>query len=267
MSTYLTLLYEQRDSVAVITLNRPDRRNAVTHELLTELYDAFGRAEQERSVCAVVLTGAGKSFCAGQDLSAFGGPSTSESVQQTVLNFYKPVILRMCSMGKPIIGAINGAAAGAGASLALACDLRVMAEDASLVMAFSNIGLAPDAGASWFLVRQVGYSRALEIAIEGERISAQRCLALGLTNRVAAGEALLSMALAWAAHLAQRPTLAIGLTKRVMNEALQDDLETVIHREAELQGITIASADHREGVAAFLEKRKPVFRDAGLAPN
>jgi 2-(1,2-epoxy-1,2-dihydrophenyl)acetyl-CoA isomerase len=259
MFTYSTLLYEQRGSVAVITLNRPERRNAVTHELLTELNHALGRAEQEPTMRALLLTGAGKSFCAGQDLSVFGGPSTSESVQQTVLNFYKPVILRMCSMGKPIIGAINGAAAGAGASLALACDLRVMAEDASLVMAFSNIGLAPDAGASWFLVRQVGYSRALEIAIEGERISAQRCLELGLTNRLAPVESLLSTAMAWATHLAQRPSLAIGLTKRVMNEALQDDLVTVIHREAELQGITIVSADHHEGVAAFLEKRKPVF--------
>jgi 2-(1,2-epoxy-1,2-dihydrophenyl)acetyl-CoA isomerase len=243
----------------MITLNRPERRNAVTPALLQGLGAALDQANADPAVRAIVLTGAGKGFCSGQDLSAFGAMNSPEAVRTAVIENYKPVIMRMCTLGKPIIGAINGAAAGAGASLALACDLRVMAEDASLVQAFSNIGLVPDAGSSWFLVRLVGYSRAFEIAIEGERITAQRCLELGLTNRVTAAAGLLTEAQTWAQQLAQRPTLAIGLTKRAMQQATEQDLETIIHLEAELQTTTIVSHDHREGVAAFLEKRKPIF--------
>jgi 2-(1,2-epoxy-1,2-dihydrophenyl)acetyl-CoA isomerase len=259
MSDYQTILYATDQAVATITLNRPERRNAVTHELLGELLNAFNRAGNDDAVRAIVLTGAGKGFCAGQDLSAFGGIASSEQVRRAVIDHYKPLIMRMVTLPKPIIGAINGAAAGAGASLALACDLRMMADDANLIQAFSNIGLVPDAGSSWFLVRLVGYSRAFEIAIEGERIAAQRCLELGLTNRVTTAERLLTDALAWAQHLAQRPTLAIGLTKDAMLQATERNLDAIIELEAELQGQTIISHDHKEGVMAFMEKRKPVF--------
>ncbi len=259
MSDEQPILYTVDQGVATITLNRPERRNAVTPALLQGLGAALDQVGADAKVRAVVLTGAGKGFCSGQDLSAFGAMRSADEVRTTVIENYKPVIMRLCRLEKPIIGAINGAAAGAGASLALACDLRIMAEDGSLVQAFSNIGLVPDAGSSWFLVRLVGYSRALEIAIEGERISAQRCLELGLTNRLAPADALLSAAQSWAQQLAQRPTLAIGLTKRIMQQAAQQDLETIIHLEAELQTQTIVSHDHREGVTAFLEKRKPSF--------
>lgn len=259
MSDEQPILYTVDQGVATITLNRPERRNAVTPALLQSLGVALDQAGADATVRAVVLTGAGKGFCSGQDLSAFGAMRSADEVRTTVIENYKPVIMRLCRLEKPIIGAINGAAAGAGASLALACDLRIMAEDGSLVQAFSNIGLVPDAGSSWFLVRLVGYSRALEIAIEGERISAQRCLELGLTNRLAPADALLGTAQGWAQQLAQRPTLAIGLTKRIMQQATQQDLETIIHLEAELQTKTIVSHDHREGVTAFLEKRKALF--------
>jgi 2-(1,2-epoxy-1,2-dihydrophenyl)acetyl-CoA isomerase len=260
MSDEQPILYTTDQGVATLTLNRPDRRNAVTPTLLRELGAALDRAAADNTVRALVLTGAGKGFCAGQDLSAFGGPSDPDQVRATVLENYKPVIMRLCTIEKPIIAAVNGAAAGAGASLALACDLRILADDATLVQAFSNIGLVPDAGSSWFLVRLVGYSRALEIAITGERISAQRCLELGLTNRVAPAATLASAAQEWAHQLARRPTLAIGLTKRLMQQAGDRNLETIIHLEAELQSVAVCSHDHREGVTAFLEKRQPVFQ-------
>lgn len=259
MSTEQPILYTTDQGVATITLNRPDRRNAVTPQLLQELRAALDRAAADPAVRALVLTGAGKGFCAGQDLSAFGGFTSPEQVRATVLTHYKPVIMRLCTLEKPIIGAINGAAAGAGASLALACDLRIMAADATLVQAFSNIGLVPDAGSSWFLVRLVGYSRALEIAITGERISAARCLELGLANRVVPSADLVTAAQTWAQQLAQRPTLAIGLTKRIMQQASDRDLATIIHLEAEMQMAAVLSHDHREGVTAFLEKRQPLF--------
>jgi 2-(1,2-epoxy-1,2-dihydrophenyl)acetyl-CoA isomerase len=260
VSGYQTILYTTDQAVATITLSRPERRNAVTQEMLTELYNAFGRAGDDSAVRAIVLTGAGKGFCAGQDLSAFAGISSSEQVRTAVLDYYKPLIRRMCALEKPILGAINGAAAGAGTSLALACDLRIMADDAYLLQAFSNIGLVPDAGSCWFLVRLVGYSRAFEIAGEGERVFAQRCLELGLTNRIAPAASLFDAAQAWAQRLAQSPTLALGLTKRAMMAATHQDLEAIIHLEAELQGTAVQSYDHREGVTAFLDKRQPAFQ-------
>lgn len=260
MADYQTILYTLEQNVATITINRPERRNAVTQEVLSELLRAFTRAGDDDAVRAIVLTGAGKGFCAGQDLSAFGGIASGDQVRRAVLDYYKPLILQMVALPKPIIGAINGAAAGAGASLALACDLRIMADDAVLMQAFSNIGLVPDAGSSWFLVRLVGYSRAFEIAIEGERISAQRCLEVGLTNRLTTPEQLLSTAQNWAHALAQRPTLALGLTKQIMLQATQQNLEMIVELEAELQAQAVVSHDHKEGVTAFMEKRKPVFQ-------
>jgi 2-(1,2-epoxy-1,2-dihydrophenyl)acetyl-CoA isomerase len=160
----------------------------------------------------------------------------------------------------PVIAAINGTAAGAGAALALACDLRVMATDATLLMAFSNVGLVPDAGATWFLMRLVGYSRAYEIAIEGERILAHRCLEWGLTNKVVPAEALLDETMTWAQKLAARPTLALGLTKHALNHAADHNLASTIEFEARLQKQTISSHDHMEGVTAFLQKREPEFQ-------
>jgi 2-(1,2-epoxy-1,2-dihydrophenyl)acetyl-CoA isomerase len=259
MGAEQTVLYRVENGVATITLNRPERRNAVTPAMLQALHEQFVQAGQDENVRAVLLTGAGKGFCAGQDLSVFGGVPEPEAVRDVVLNYYRPMIESICQLEKPVIAAINGVAAGAGASLALACDLRIMAEDASILMAFSNIGLVPDAGASWFLTRLVGYSRAYEIAITGERVTALRCLELGLANRITAVNALAADAEQWAQQLAQRPTMALGLTKRVMLQATQQDLAAILVAEAELQAQAITTADHREGVKAFVEKRLPVF--------
>lgn len=254
-----SVLYEQDGPVVTITMNRPDRRNALNDALSSGLAEALARAGEDDGVRAVVVTGAGRGFCAGADLENFSSGVMPEEARDLIIRLYQPLMTGVVSMKKPVIGAVNGVAAGAGAAVALACDLRVMADDASLLYAFINIGLAPDAGAGWFLARQVGYSRALELAIEGKRICAERCLELGLTNRVVPAGDLLEEARSWARELAGRPTLAIGQTKRALDYALTADLGDTIVREAELQMETFASHDFREGVAAFNEKRAPEF--------
>jgi 2-(1,2-epoxy-1,2-dihydrophenyl)acetyl-CoA isomerase len=259
LPTYETVLFALHEQVAQITLNRPERRNALNDALNRDLLAAFTFAGNEDTVRAIVLTGAGKGFCAGADLSVFGAQPTPEQVYDTILASYQPLMGLITTIEKPVIAAVNGVAAGAGASLALACDLLMMADDASLMMAFSNIGLVPDAGACWFLQRQVGYSRAYQIAVEGERIPANDCLTYGLANKVVPAAALLAEAQAWAAKLAKRPTLALGLTKHALNHAAANDLASTIEYEARLQKQTIPSHDHKEGVRAFAERRPPKF--------
>ncbi|MEZ4681860.1 MAG: enoyl-CoA hydratase-related protein [Caldilineaceae bacterium] len=260
MSGQAGILYHVADGVATITLNRPERRNAFTPAMLAALRNAFVQAGDDVTVRAVLLTGAGKGFCAGQDLAIFDGVPSPDRVREIVLDAYRPMIQSIVALEKPVIAAINGVAAGAGASLALACDLRIMAHDASILMAFSNIGLVPDAGASWFLTRLVGYSRAYEIAALGERIYAERCLEIGLTNWVTGADTLAEDALARALSLAQRPTLALGLTKRALMAATGQTLDEILFLEAELQAQAAATADHSEGVLAFAEKRMPNFQ-------
>jgi 2-(1,2-epoxy-1,2-dihydrophenyl)acetyl-CoA isomerase len=256
---YKTILYDVDGAVAVIKLNRPERRNAITSEMLSELHDAIVAASNDAAVRAIVLGGEGPTFCAGQDLSIFTGNLDGHTVREAIVKYYKPLIMAMTEIEKPIVGAINGGAAGAGASLALACDLRVMADDAYILEAFSSIGLVPDAGSTWFMARLVGYSRAFQLCIEAERIGAARCLELGLCNRVVPPADLQSAALAWARSLAERPTLAVGWTKQALCAAMTTTLEASIHLEADLQARAVQSADHREGVQAFLQKRQPHF--------
>lgn len=260
MSDFETIIYEKRDNVATITMNRPERRNATNLALNSDLSGAFELAAEDEQVRAVLVTGAGKGFCSGADLTMFQPVPTPEQLQELIISNYQPMMKLVRKMKKPVVAAVNGVAAGAGASLALACDLRVMAHDASLLMAFSNIALIPDAGANWLLTRLVGYSRAYEIAIEGQRITAERCLELGLTNKVVPAGQMLSIAFAWARKLAERPTIALGLTKQAMQFAEQNDLASTIEFEADLQRQTIVSQDFIEGVMAFMEKREPIFK-------
>ncbi len=259
---YQTILYHVEEGIAAVRLNRPDRRNALTSEMLSELHNAVVTAADDPAVRAITLTGEGPTFCAGQDLSIFTGQLEGHAVRDAIVKYYKPLIMAMVEIEKPIIGAINGGAAGAGASLALACDLRVMADDAYILQAFSNIGLVPDAGSTWFMARLVGYSRALQLCIEAERIPAARCLEWGICNRVVHAGELQGTAQAWARSLAQRPTLAIGWTKQALCAAMTTTLEASIHLEADLQAQAVQTADHREGVMAFGQKRAPQFRGA-----
>lgn len=259
-TAYRTVRVERDEHVAILSMNRPERRNALSPQLDEDLRSACADVANDDTVRAVVLRGEGQGFCAGADLTVLQENPTPDDLYEHLTTRYLPLVQHITEMPKPVIAAVNGVAAGAGCSLALACDLRVMADDASLLMAFSNIGFVPDSGASWLLARQIGYSRAFEVAAEGQSLPAERCLALGLTNRVVPAATLDQEARSWAAQLAQRPTLALGLTKRVMHYAMDATLAEVIEREAELQKQTLVSDDHREGVSAFMEKRTPEFK-------
>ena len=259
MSPYETVVFSQEEHVALLTLNRPERRNAFTHQMLSELTDAVQQCAANETISALLIAGEGKGFCAGQDLSAFGSVPSPNDVYDSVINYYKPLIMSLIAVEKPVLAAIQGAAAGAGASLALACDLRIMADDAYLMLAFSNIGLVADAGASWFMVRHLGYSRAFQLAAEAERLDAARCVQMGLANRMTTPGRLHEEALAWAHELAARPTRALGMTKKAMLRAVSGDLAETIEMEAQMQLLAVQTSDHQEGVSAFLQRRTPTF--------
>jgi 2-(1,2-epoxy-1,2-dihydrophenyl)acetyl-CoA isomerase len=247
---------ERDGAVATVTLDRPDALNALRRASRRALVQDLRALSADDAVRCVVLTGAGRAFCAGQDLREEGA---LENVDQMIRETYIPIVETLVGMPKPVIAAINGAAAGAGLSLALACDQRYMAEGAVLMMAFSNIALVPDCGGSWFLTRIVGYARAFEIASTGRRVDAAEALALGLVQRVMPLDALLSEAHSAARALAARPTQTLGWTKRLMREAERSSLADVMELEAQLQPAAVGSRDHAEGVAAFLEKREARF--------
>ncbi len=258
---YETILSETVDGVLTLTLNRPDVLNAVTDAMLAELQSAFRDAERDAAVRCIVLTGAGRGFCAGQDLNARGratdGPRVS--VGDHLRQGYNPLVRRIRAIEKPVIAAINGVAAGAGANLALACDIRIASETASFVQAFVKIGLVPDSGGTLFLPMLVGMAKAAELAFTGDRIGAAECLRLGLVNQVVPADAFMETTRALAIRLAALPTRAIGLTKRAFNRAMMPDLDAVLEYEADMQTLASRTQDNKEGVAAFLEKRPPVF--------
>ena len=253
------VLFEVNNGVATITLNRPDRYNAVNQDLVDGISNSLKKCEADQSIRAVVITGAGRGFCAGADMSVFGDEVTADQRSQYIIDQYQPLMNQFFSLKKPIIGAINGTAAGVGAAFALACDFRVMSDKSGILYAFINIGLGPDGGASWLLARQVGYSRALEIATSGKKITGQRCLELGLTNRLVAQDDILTTAQNWAEDFAIRPTLAIGIAKEDMFFAMDHTLNESIAFEAKKQIDAFKSHDLKEGVSAFIEKRKPDF--------
>tara|TARA_B100001778_G_C18602254_1_gene637829 strand:+ start:2005 stop:2787 length:783 start_codon:yes stop_codon:yes gene_type:complete len=254
------VLFEVNEGVALITLNRPDRYNAVNQDLVDGISESLDKVKNDDSIRAIVMTGAGKGFCAGADMMVFGEEATPEQRRDYLIDQYQPLMSQFYNLNKPIIGAINGTAAGVGAAFALACDLRVMSEKSAILFAFINIGLGPDGGASWLLSRQVGYSKAFEIAISGKKVLGQQCLELGLTNRVVENEKILENAINWAKELANRPTLAIGITKQDIVHSMNNDLDSTIAFEAEQQVSAFKSHDLKEGVTAFIEKRKPNFR-------
>jgi 2-(1,2-epoxy-1,2-dihydrophenyl)acetyl-CoA isomerase len=256
VTTEATHRVEREGAVATVTLDRPDAMNALTRASRRALARDLRALSGDAAVRCVVLTGAGRAFCAGQDLRE---EDALADVDTTIRETYVPIIEALVQMPKPVIAAINGAAVGAGLSLALACDVRYLAEDAVLMMAFSNIALVPDSGGSWFLPRIVGYARAFELAATGRRVRSDEALALGLVQRVVPKDDLLPAAHELAVALAARPTLALAWTKRLLRAAEQSTLSDVMELEAQLQAAAVATHDHAEGVAAFLEKREARF--------
>ena len=247
------------DSIATLTLDRPEALNALNAALKRDLLAALRRIGRDRSVRAVVLTGAGRAFCAGQDLKERLAPD-APPLSVVLRDEYNPIISTMRSIDQPIVGAINGVAAGAGASLAFACDVRVAAEEASFALAFGRIGLVPDSGATWFLPRLVGPAKAAEMALIGTPLSAADAERFGLVTRVVPAEALAKEAGAVATRLAGLAPVALAHTKRALERSWSLDLEAALEEEAWRQGIAGATADHAEGIAAFVEKRSPTFR-------
>ena len=252
---------EVADGVATITLVRPEVLNSFNRPMARRLQQALDAAAGEDGIRAVLLTGAGRAFCAGQDLAEAMPPDDSPAppIETIVRESYNPIVRRLREIEKPVVCAVNGVAAGAGANIALACDFVLAAEQASFVQAFSKIGLIPDSGGTFLLPRLVGLARATALTMLGEKLTAADALALGLIYRVVPGESLLEEARTLARRLAAMPTRGLGLTKRALNAGLTNDLATQLEVEAELQGEAGRTADYREGVGAFLEKRAARF--------
>lgn len=258
MTEYATILCGVEAGVLVITMNRPERYNAINEQMKRELNGAFREAEKDAAVRCIVVRGAGdKAFSAGQDLKEH--TTAKRSLRESLEKEYNPLIRRMRAIEKPVIGMINGVAAGAGCSIALACDMRVMSTTASLIEVFVRIGLVPDSGSHWFLPRLAGMARAFEYAATGRDIGAEEAERVGLVNRVASPETVEQVTLEIARGLAAGPTRAIGLMKRTLNRALASDLDSLLAYEAAIQEIASRTEDHREGVRAFLEKRTAAF--------
>jgi 2-(1,2-epoxy-1,2-dihydrophenyl)acetyl-CoA isomerase len=251
------VLYRRDDAVAIITINRPDAMNSFNTALRRDLLAAFRCAAADEPVRVVVLNGEGRSFSAGADLKDI---ESAKPVSEILQQEYRPVLECMAALRQPIIGAVGGSAAGIGMTFALACDLLVMGDNAFLMSAFSNISLLPDGGLNWFLVRQLGYRRAYQLAIEAERIDAARCVELGLANRAVPAARLMDETLTWAHSLAARAPLSLAATKKAMRHALAHDWSSTFDVEAPLQQELRVSDDCAEGVRAFFEKRKPNFK-------
>ena len=254
-----TILFSQADGVATITLNRPEVYNAVNEAMAKALQDAFKVCTKDKAIRAVLLTGGeGKAFCSGQDLKE-GASQPGRSLYESIERKYNPLVRLMRNLPKPIICAVNGAAAGAGCSLALAADVVIAADDAYFTELFINIGLVPDTGSSFFLPRLVGAARAFELCTTGRRVSAIEAKQIGMIAHTSPKAELAAAALALAQDYAKRPTVAIGLIKRLLNESYSATLEQMLEREAYYQEAAGKTKDHAEGVQAFLAKRAPVY--------
>ena len=256
---YETIATSDENGVRTITLNRPDDLNAIDDRVTSELQKELRSVARDKAVRCLVLTGAGRAFCAGQDLKSATAGDQPLDFTAALRRRYNPVIAALRGLEIPVIASVNGVAAGAGWSLALACDLRIASAKAKFVPAFGGIGLVPDSGMTFTLPRLVGWSKALEIAWFGDPISADTALEWGLVNRVVEPEQLATATREWAEKLASGPTRGMGLTNRALNASFCNDLAAQLEYEAQMQGIAGRTRDYTEGVRAFIEKRPAEF--------
>lgn len=257
MSSFI--LSEHKNGVAVIRLNRPDKFNSFNREMALALHKALDAAADDTNVRAVYLTGEGKAFCAGQDLSEAIDPN-GPGLENIVTEHYNPIIERLRRLQKPVVGAVNGVAAGAGANIAFACDVVVATSSASFIQAFSKIGLVPDSGGTFFLPRMIGFQRASALMMLGDKVPAADALQMGMLYKVFDDAAFAEESMKIAITLSQMPTYGIWLTKKLLNESMDNTLDRQLLREGEEQVAAAQSYDYQEGVKAFLEKRKPEFK-------
>ena len=254
-----SILTEEKNNVLVVTLNRPEKLNCFNREMALQLITVLDKAENNNNIRAIIITGMGKAFCAGQDLSEAIDPN-GPGIKKIVGEHYNPIILKIRSIEKPIIGVINGVAAGAGANIALACDIIYASKSSSFIQAFSKIGLIPDSGGTYTLPRLVGFNLASALMISGDKLSADDAKNLGIVYKVFDDENLMELSIASAIKIAAMPTKAIGLTKRLLNKTYSNSLEQQLLLEKNLQIEAANTSDYKEGVNAFLEKRSPYFK-------
>jgi len=260
--TLQTITTRTADRIHTITLNRPKALNACSNQLTADLADALRLACGERDIRVIIITGADRAFCAGQDLVELQqryGTGEIPDLGRDLEDRYHPIVTLIRDSEKPVLAAVNGVAAGAGFSLALACDLRIASEHASFIQAFINVGLVPDAGSTWHLPRLIGYANAFELCCTGRTVSAEEALHLGIVSRVVPADRLMPETESLARNLATRPPPAISLTKRLLNQSAHNPLSAQLAAEAATQCALCQSGDHLEGVSAFLEKRSPTF--------
>jgi len=258
---YDCILFDMREGVARITLNRPDRLNSFTTAMHAELRDALRAVAADRSARVLLLTGAGRGFCAGQDLAdrAVAPGAAPTDLGESIDTNYRPLVLALRALPLPVVCAVNGVAAGAGANIALACDLVIAARSASFIQAFCKIGLVPDAGGTYFLPRLVGTARAMGLAMLGDRLSAEQAAEWGLIWKCVADDAFGASVEALVAQLANAPTASLAAIKRALHASAHNSLDAQLELERDLQRELGFGADYREGVAAFMEKRAPRF--------
>lgn len=247
------------NGVLLLKLNRPDKFNSFNRPMALDLIEKLNQANSNDDVRAIILTGEGKAFCAGQDL-AEAMDANGPGIQRIVEEHYNPIILKIRELNKPVIAAVNGVAAGAGANIAIACDIVLASETASFIQAFSKIGLIPDSGGTFFLPRIVGYHLAAALMFTGDKLSAEDALKHGLVYKLFNPESLMLEAQKFAENIAQMPTAAIAQTKKLLNKSFTSDLKEQLKQEGNEQVIAAKSYDYNEGVSAFLEKRKPLFK-------
>jgi 2-(1,2-epoxy-1,2-dihydrophenyl)acetyl-CoA isomerase len=258
------VLVDRRDGYRVLTLNRPDRLNAFNEEMHAALQAALQEAASDPLCRALILTGAGRGFCAGQDLAdRVFEPDRTPDLSSTIERFYNPLVRKLRALPMPVVCAVNGVAAGAGANLAFACDIVIAARSAKFIQAFAKIGLVPDSGGTWFLPRLVGRARARALALLAEPVSAETAEAWGMIWKAVDDSALIDEAHRLASHFAVQPTVGLGLIKQALDASETNDLDRQLDLERDLQGEAGRTPDYREGVTAFFEKRQPKFRGRG----